>query len=84
MPIKVIYTNFLLTIRAFCLLTQVDALHMVVQQLFGLELFITVGAFKVFDIFMSIFQVVVEVFELLMAYAACRGVTKVSLLDMDL
>lgn len=71
MSIKVIYTYVLFTIRAFCLLSQVDALHMVVQQLLGLKLFLTIGAFEVPDLFMTKFHVVVKVLVLFVAYVAC-------------
>ena len=57
MSYEVVHTDFLLTIWTYRLLSQRNTLHVVVQQLFGLKLFIAVRTLVVTDLLMEEFHV---------------------------
>ena len=70
---KVVNRNILATVRAVGLLAQVDALHVVVEQLLGLELLLAVGALVVPDLLVEILHMMVQVFKLLVADVTSGG-----------
>ena len=56
MPREVVNRNILLTVWAVGLLPQVDALHVIVQQLLGLELLLAVGTLVITDFLVEILK----------------------------
>ena len=56
MPGKVVNRNILLAVWAVGLLPQVDALHVIVQQLLSLELLLAVGALVIADFLVEILK----------------------------
>ena len=70
---KVVNRNILAAVRAVGLLAQVDALHVVVEQLLGLELLLAVGALVVPDLLVEILHMMVQVFKLLVADVTSGG-----------
>ena len=62
---EVIHANVLLTVRAVGLFSQMDALHVVVQKLLGLELLLTVRALVIPNLLVEVFHMVVQVLVLL-------------------
>ena len=81
---EVVHADVLLTVGAVGLFSQVDALHVVVQKLLGLELLLAIGAFVIPDLFMEVFHMVVQVLVLLVADVARRSLTQVNLFDVVL
>ena len=68
---KVVHADILLTVRAVCLLSQVDALHVVVQKLLCLELLLTVGTLIIPNLLMEVFHMVVQVLVLFVTDVTC-------------
>ena len=62
---EVVHADVLLTVRAVGLFSQMDALHVVVQKLLGLELLLTVGALVIPNLLVEVFHMVVQVLVLL-------------------
>ena len=57
MPGKVVNRNILLAVWAVSLLSQVDALHVIVQQLLSLELLLAVRALVIADFLVEILKI---------------------------
>ena len=55
---EVVNRNILLTVWAVGLLPQVDALHVIVQQLLGLELLLAVGTLVITDFLVEILKTI--------------------------
>ena len=70
---EVVHGNVLAAVGAVSLLAQVNALHVVVEKLLGLELLLAVGALVVPDLLMEILHMVVQVFKLLVADVTSGG-----------
>ena len=70
---EIVHGDIFATVRAVGFLAQVDALHVVVEQLLGLELLLTVGALVVPDLLVEILHMVVQVFKLLVADVTSGG-----------
>ena len=64
----VVHTDILFTLRAIGLLYQVNALHLIVQQLPSLEFLVTIRAHVVAYIPMKVFHVVDKVLVLLVKF----------------
>ena len=79
---KVINTDVLLAVRAVGLLTQVDTLDVVVQELFGLELLFAIRTLVVSDLLVEVFHMVVEVLVFFVANVTSRSLTQVNLFDV--
>ena len=70
---EIVHGDIFATVRAVGFLAQVDALHVVVEQLLGLELLLAVGALVVPDLLVEILHMVVQVFKLLVANVTSGG-----------
>ena len=70
---EVVHGDIFATVRAVGFLAQVDALHVVVEQLLGLELLLTVGTLVVPDLLVEILHMMVQVFKLLVADVTSGG-----------
>ena len=70
---EIVHGDIFATVRAVGFLAQVDALHVVVEQLLGLELLLAVGALVVPDLLMEILHMMVQVFKLLVADVTSGG-----------
>ena len=70
---EIVHGDIFATVRAVGFLAQVDALHVVVEQLLGLELLLTVGALVVPDLLVEILHMMVQVFKLLVANVTSGG-----------
>ena len=81
---EVVHGNVLPTVRAVCLLTKMDALYVVVEKFLGLELLLTVGTFVISDLFMEIFDMVIQVLVFLVTDVTGRGLRQMYLLDVVL
>lgn len=81
---EVVHRNVLPTIWTICLLTEMDTLHVVVQKFLGLELLLTVGTFVISDLFMEIFDMVIQVLVFLVTDVTGRGLRQMYLLDVVL
>jgi len=81
---KVVNRNILLAVWAVGLLSQVDALHVIVQQLLSLELLLAVGALVIADFLVEILNVVVKILVLLVTDVTGRSLRQVDLLDVIL
>ena len=57
MPGEVVNRNILLAVWAVGLLPQVDALHVIVQKLLGLELLLAVGTLVIADFLVEILKI---------------------------
>ena len=79
---KVINTNVLLAVRAVGLLTQVDTLDVVVQELFCLELLFAIRTLVIPDLLVEVFHMVVEVLVFLVADVTSRSLTQMNLLNV--
>ena len=83
-PGEVVHGDVLVTVRTPRLLSQVDALNVIIQQLLSLELLLAVATLVVTDLLVEILDVVVEVLVLLVADVACRGLGEMNLSDVVL
>lgn len=81
---EVVHRDILLTIWAVGLLTQVDALNVVVEQFLGLELLLAVGTLVVADLLVEILDMVIQILVLLVTDVAGGGLGQVDLLDVVL
>ena len=81
---EVVHRDILLTIWAVGLLTQVDALNVVVEQFLGLELLLAVGTLVVADLLVEILDMVIQILVLLVTDVAGGGLRQVNLLDVVL
>ena len=70
---EIVHGDIFATVRAVGFLAQVDALHVVVEQLLGLELLLTVGTLVVPDLLVEILHMMVQVFKLLVADVTSGG-----------
>ena len=84
MPGEVVHRDVLVTVRAPGLLSQVNALHVIVEQFLGLELLLAVTALVVPDLLMEILDMMVQVLVLLVADVTGRGLGQMHLLDVVL
>ena len=84
MPGEVVHRDVLVTVRTASLLSQVNALHVIVQQFLGLELLLAVTALVVPDLLMEILDMMVQILVLLVADVAGRGFGEMNLLDVVL
>ena len=83
-PGEVVHRDVLVTVRTASLLSQVNALHVIVQQFLGLELLLAVTALVVPDLLMEILDMMVQVLVLLVADVTGRGLGQMHLLDVVL
>ena len=81
---EIVHGDIFATVRAVGFLAQVDALHVVVEQLLGLELLFTVGTLVVPDLLVEILDVVVKILVLLVADVTGGGFGEMNLLDVVL
>ena len=81
---EIVHRNVLPTIWTICLLTEMDTLHVVVEKFLGLELLLTVGTFVISDLFMEIFDMVIQVLVFLVTDVTGRGLRQMYLLDVVL
>ena len=81
---EVVYGDVLAAVGAVGLLTQVNALHVVVEKLLGLELLLAVRALVVSDLFVEILDVVIQILILLVADVTRRGLGEMNLSDVIL
>ena len=72
-PGEVVHRDVLVTVRTASLLSQVNALHVIVQQFLGLELLLAVTALVVPDLLVEILHMMVQVFKLLVADVTSGG-----------
>ena len=79
---EIVHRDIFPTVWAVGFLAQVDALDVVVEQLLGLELLLTVGALVVPDLLVEILDVVVKILVLLVADVTRGGLRKMYLLDV--
>ena len=70
---EIVHRDIFPTVWAVGFLAQVDALDVVVEQLLGLELLLTVGALVVPDLLVEILHMMVQVFKLLVANVTSGG-----------
>ena len=84
MPGEVVHGDVLVTVRTPRLLSQVDALNVIIQQLLSLELLLAVATLVVTDLLVEILDVVVEILVLLVADVAGGGLGQMDLLDVVL
>ena len=70
---EVVHGDIFATVRAVGFLAQMDALDVVIEQLLGLELLLTVGALVVPDLLVEILYMMVQVFKLLVADVTSGG-----------
>ena len=83
-PGEIVHRDVLVTVRTPGLLSQVNALHVVVQQFLGLELLLAVTALVVTDFLVEILDVVVEILVLLVADVTGGRLGEMHLLDVVL
>ena len=83
-PGEVVHRDVLVTVRTPGLLSQVNALHVVVEQFLGLELLLAVTALIVPDLLVEILDMMVEILVLLVADVTGRGLGQMHLLDVVL
>ena len=83
-PGEVVHRDVLVTVRTPGLLSQVNALHVIVEQFLGLELLLAVTALVVPDLLMEILDMMVQVLVLLVADVTGRGLGQMHLLDVVL
>ena len=81
---EVVNRDVLVAVWTASLLSQVDALHVIVQKLLRLELLLAVTALVVTDLFVEILDVMVEILVLLVADVTGRGLGQMHLLDVVL
>ena len=81
---EVVHGNVLTAVGAVGLLTQVDALHVVVEKLLGLELLLAVGALVVSDLLVEILDVVIQILVLFVANMTRRGLGEMNLSNVIL
>ena len=72
-PGEVVHRDVLVAVRTASLLSQVNALHVIVQQFLGLELLLAVTALIVPDLLVEILDMMVEILVLLVADVTRRG-----------
>ena len=84
MPGEIVHRDVLVTVRTPGLLSQVNALHVIVEQFLGLELLLAVTALVVPDLLMEILDMMVQVLVLLVADVTGRGLGQMHLLDVVL
>ena len=84
MPGEVVHGDVLVTVRTPRLLSQVDALNVIIQQLLSLELLLAVATLVVTDLLVEILDVVVEILVLLVADVTGGGLGEMNLLDVVL
>ena len=83
-PGEVVHRDVLVAVRTASLLSQVNALHVIVQQFLGLELLLAVTALVVPDLLVEILDMMVEILVLLVADVAGRRLGEMHLLDVVL
>ena len=83
-PGEVVHRDVLVAVRTASLLSQVNALHVIVQQFLGLELLLAVTALIVPDLLVEILDMMVEILVLLVADVTGRGLGQMHLLDVVL
>ena len=81
---EVVHRDVLAAVGAVGLLAQVNALHVVVEKLLGLELLLAVGALVVSDLLVEILDVVIQILVLFVADVTCRGLGEMNLSDVIL
>ena len=81
---EVVYGDVLAAVGAVGLLAQVNALHVVVEKLLGLELLLAVRALVVSDLFVEILDVVIQILILFVADVTRRGLGEMNLSDVIL
>ena len=81
---EVVYGDVLAAVGAVGLLAQVNALHVVVEKLLGLELLLAVRALVVSDLFVEILDVVIQILVLFVADVTRRGLGEMNLSDVIL
>ena len=81
---EVVYGDVLTAVGAVGLLAQVNALHVIVEKLLGLELLLAVGALIVSDFFVEILDVVIQILVLFVADVTRRGLGEMNLSDVIL
>ena len=81
---EVVHRDVLPAVGAVGLLTQVDALNVVVEKLLGLELLLAVGALVVSDLLVEILDVVIQILVLFVADVTRRGLGEMNLSDVIL
>ena len=72
-PGEIVHRDVLVTVGTPGLLSQVNALHVIVQQFLGLELLLAVTALIVPDLLVEILDMMVEILVLLVADVAGGG-----------
>ena len=81
---EIVHRDVLVAVRTPGLLSQVNALHVIVQQFLGLELLLAVTALIVPDLLVEILDMMVEILVLLVADVTGRGLGQMHLLDVVL
>ena len=81
---EIVHGDVLAAVWAVGLLTQVNALNVVVEQLLGLELLLAVGALVVSDLLVEILDVVIQILVLFVADMTGRGFGEMNLSDVIL
>ena len=84
MPGEIVHRDVLVTVGTPGLLSQVNALHVIVQQFLGLELLLAVTALVVTDFLVEILDVVVKILVLLVADVTGGRLGEMHLLDVVL
>ena len=84
MPGEIVHRDVLVTVGTPGLLSQVNALHVIVQQFLGLELLLAVTALVVTDFLVEILDMMVEILVLLVTDVAGRRLGEMHLLDVVL
>ena len=81
---EIVHRDVLVAVRTPGLLSQVNALHVIVEQFLGLELLLAVTALVVPDLLMEILDMMVQILVLLVANVTGRGLGQMHLLDVVL